>query len=395
MNSELFIRLHRLDDVRTLAFQADKHPEVDMPFALEQIQGWQLARRKLPEWAAEDGVLFPPHLSMEQCSSEQAARYKCSVVERLLTAEERQKGMMTDLTGGFGVDFSYMARSFGKAVYVEQQERLCEIARHNFHCFGLQQAEVVHGDGGDFLHSLQDKQALIYLDPARRDAHGGKTYAIEDCSPDVTTLSDELVERARLVMIKLSPMLDWHAAVVQMKHVCEVHIVSVGGECKELLLVMQQGETEEKRLFCVNDNDVFTCRIGEEHGRVPLTDDLLSAHWLYEPYASLMKGGCFGVLAERFKLKGVGQNSHLFVSEKRVEDFPGRGFYIEDITSMNRKELKTKLAGLTKANIAVRNFPLSAVELRKKLHLKDGGDTYLFATTVGTVHTLIICKKQM
>ena len=146
MNSELFIRQHRLDDVRTLAFQADKYPEVDMPFALEQIQGWQLARRKLPEWAAEDGVLFPPHLSMEQCSSEQAARYKCSVVERLLTAEERQKGMMTDLTGGFGVDFSYMARSFGKAVYVEQQERLCEIARHNFHCFGLQQAEVEHGD---------------------------------------------------------------------------------------------------------------------------------------------------------------------------------------------------------------------------------------------------------
>ena len=395
MNSELFIRQHHLDDVRTLAFQADKYPEVDMPFALEQIQGWQLARRKLPEWAAEDGVLFPPHLSMEQCSSEQAARYKCSVVERLLTAEERQKGMMTDLTGGFGVDFSYMARSFGKAVYVEQQERLCEVARHNFHCFGLQQAEVVHGDGVDFLHSLQDKQALIYLDPARRDAHGGKTYAIEDCSPDVTALSDELVERARLVMIKLSPMLDWHAAVVRMKHVCEVHIVSVGGECKELLLVMQQGEAVEKRLFCVNDDDAFVCRIGEEPRRWPLVEDLRSVRWLYEPNASLMKGGCFGSLAERFKLQGVGQNSHLFVSEKRVEDFPGRGFYIEDITSMNRKELKTKLAGLTKANIAVRNFPLSAVELRKKLHLKDGGDTYLFATTVGTVHTLIICKKQM
>ena len=190
-------------------------------------------------------------------------------------------------------------------------------------------------------------------------------------------------------------MLDWHAAVVRMKHVCEVHIVSVGGECKELLLVMQQGETVEKRLFCVNDDDAFVCRIGEETRRWPLVEDLRSVRWLYEPNASLMKGGCFGSLAERFKLQGVGQNSHLFVSEKRVEDFPGRGFYIEDITSMNRKELKTKLAGLTKANIAVRNFPLSAVELRKKLHLKDGGDTYLFATTMGTVHTLIICKKQM
>lgn len=395
MNSELFIRQHRLDDVRTLAFQADKYPEVDMPFALEQIQGWQLARRKLPEWAAKEGVLFPPHLSMEQCSSEQAARYKCSIVERLLTAEERQKGAMTDLTGGFGVDFSYMARAFGKAVYVEQQERLCEVARHNFECFGLQQAEVVHGDGVDYLHGLQDELTLIYLDPARRDVHGSKTYAIEDCSPDVATLSDELVGKARYVLIKLSPMLDWHAAVERMKHVCEVHIVSVGGECKELLLVMQQGETEEKRLFCVNDNDVFTCRIVEEHGRVPLTDDFLSVHWLYEPHASLMKGGCFGVLAERFKLKGVGQNSHLFVAEERVEGFPGRGFQIESVTSMNRKELKTKLAGITKANVAVRNFPLSAPELRKRLRLKDGGDIYLFATTVGTVHTLIICKKQM
>lgn len=395
MNSELFIRQHRLDDVRTLAFQADKYPEVDMPFALEQIQGWQLARRKLPEWAAKDGVLFPPHLSMEQCSSEQAARYKCSIVERLLTAEERQKGTMADLTGGFGVDFSYMARAFGKAVYVEQQERLCEVARHNFECFGLQQAEVVHGDGVDYLHGLQDEQSLIYLDPARRDVHGSKTYAIEDCSPDVATLSDELVGKARYVLVKLSPMLDWHAAVERMKHVCEVHIVSVGGECKELLLVMQQEETEEKRLFCVNDDDVFICRIGEDNGRVPLTGDLLSAHWLYEPHASLMKGGCFGVLAERFKLKGVGQNSHLFVAEERVEGFPGRGFQIESVTSMNRKELKTKLAGITKANVAVRNFPLSAPELRKRLRLKDGGDIYLFATTVGTVHTLIICKKQM
>ena len=395
MNSELFIRQHRLDDVRTLAFQADKYPEVDMPFALEQIQGWQLARRKLPEWAAKDGVLFPPHLSMEQCSSEQAARYKCSIVERLLTAEERQKGTMADLTGGFGVDFSYMARACGKAVYVKQEERLCEVARHNFECFGLQQAEVVHGDGVDYLHGLQDEQSLIYLDPARRDVHGSKTYAIEDCSPDVATLSDELVGKARYVLVKLSPMLDWHAAVERMKHVCEVHIVSVGGECKELLLVMQQEETEEKRLFCVNDDDVFICRIGEDNGRVPLTGDLLSAHWLYEPHASLMKGGCFGVLAERFKLKGVGQNSHLFVAEERVEGFPGRGFQIESVTSMNRKELKTKLAGITKANVAVRNFPLSAPELRKRLRLKDGGDIYLFATTVGTVHTLIICKKQM
>ena len=395
MNTATFIRQHRTDDVRTLALQARRWPEVDMAFALSQIQGWQTARQKLPEWARRDDVWFPPHLSMEQCSSEATARYKCKVVERLLAADERQKGTLVDLTGGFGVDFSYMARLFEKAVYVEQQERLCEVMRHNAACFGLQQAEIVEGDGVAYLREQQDQVALVYLDPARRDAHGSKTYAIKDCSPDVATLSDELVEKAQWVMIKLSPMLDWHAAVEEMKYVSEVHIVSVGGECKELLLILRQEACDEKRLYCVNDDDVFACAFNQIAAPVTMVDNLSSARWLYEPHASLMKGGCFGELAERYGVKGVGQNSHLFVSDKRVEGFPGRNFEIQSIMSMNRKEVKTKLGGLTKANVAVRNFPLTVVELRRRLHLKEGGNDYLFATTVGTTHTLILCKKQM
>ena len=392
MKNIAFIKQHRTDNVRTLALQASKYPEVDMPFVLEQIQGWQTARRKLPGWAMED-VLFPPHLAMEQCSSEATARYKCGIVERLISAEERRKGMMADLTGGFGVDFSYMVRGFGKAVYVERQERLCAVARHNFDCLGVKNAEVVHGDGVAYLHGLQEKVALLYLDPARRDVHGSKTYAIEDCSPDVATLSDRLIERANLVLIKLSPMLDWHVAVERMKHVCEVHIVSVDGECKELLLVMQQNG-DELRLFCANDDAVFACNPREESGRMPMINDVKAGLWLYEPNASVMKGGCFGVLTERFKVKGVGRNSHLFVADGPVKGFPGRGFEIVAVSSMNRKELKEKFGGLEKANVTVRNFPLNVAELRKRLRLKEGGDGYLFATTVGGNHTLIFCKKQ-
>ena len=192
MKNIAFIKQHRTDDVRTLAFQASRYPEIDMPFVLEQIQGWQTARRKLPDWAME-GVLFPPHLAMEQCSSEATARYKCGIVERLISAGERQKGMMADLTGGFGVDFSYMARGFGKAVYVERQERLCAVACHNFDCLGVKNAEVVHEDGVAYLHGLQEKVALLYLDPARRDVHGRKNFAIEVCSADVASLSVSLI----------------------------------------------------------------------------------------------------------------------------------------------------------------------------------------------------------
>ena len=163
MKNIAFIKQHRTDNVRTLALQASKYPEVDMPFVLEQIQGWQTARHKLPGWAME-GVLFPPHLAMEQCSSEATARYKCGIVERLISAEERQNGMMADLTGGFGVDFSYMARGFGKAVYVERQERLCAVARHNFDCLGVKKAEVVPKVTGSLtIQVLFDRLPINHL----------------------------------------------------------------------------------------------------------------------------------------------------------------------------------------------------------------------------------------
>ena len=396
---EEFIKKHRLDDVRSLALQAAKYPDIDMPFALDQIEGWQRARTKLPEWASKEGIIFPPHISMEQCSSERTAKYKSGILH--------SSGTLIDLTGGFGVDFSYMAKGFSKAVYVEQQSRLCDIAKHNFELLGLQHAEVVNADGVEYLHSLplisnasrthlegeSEENIVIYLDPARRDVHGAKVYGIEDCTPNVLELQEELLKKASVVMIKLSPMLDLHAAIKALP-VSEVYIVSVGNECKELLLVLRKEGNNAVRVVCVNDEALFEYSYGEQADYCVSEVDLQPSAYLYEPNASIMKAGCFDVLASRFPVKALSRNSHLFISSDEIADFPGRKFKIQAISSMNKKELKRALAGVSQANIAVRNFPLSVAELRKRLKLKDGGDTYIFATTVGERnHTLILCKK--
>lgn len=389
---QIFAREHRQDDVRRLALQAAKYPDMDFSFALHQIKGWQVACKKLPSWAAHEQLLYPQQLSMEQCSSEQTARYKQQLVQRLC-GQTQNEGTLVDLTGGLGVDFSFMAQGFRQAYYVEQQVELCALAKYNFPLLGLSSAQIICGDGTTFLQSMADQAMVIFLDPARRDATGSKTYAIEDCTPDVALLSDELVNKAQWVVVKLSPMLDWHAAVAQLKHVCEVHIVGVGGECKELLLVMQQHRDEQPlQLYAVNDGKVFTCSAEEAQQRTPLLQTS-TFDYLFEPHASLMKAGCFGALSARYGVKGLATNTHLFAAMMPVNDFPGRQFRVLAVTPFSKKSLRSALHGIEKANLAVRNFPLSVVELRKRLKLKEGGEHYLFATTIGTMHALIICKK--
>ena len=501
-----FIRQHQDDDVRQLAFLGSKYPEVDMPFALDQIRGRKMARVKLPRWASIDGIIYPPHISMEQCSSEQTALYKAELAARLLglspsssengeekekesenasnlhlseicefagkgavdsefakneatckkqqilteskenvneTKEEPHEGDFSeetgfvDLTGGFGVDFSYIASRLGvKSMYVERQTHLCEVAKENFGRLGLKNAIVKNGDGIEVLHSFASKKddaasdslgitedqsrsllktnlglKLIFIDPARRDDAGNKVVSLKDCTPDVTLLQEEMLSKADYIIIKLSPMLDWHRAVSELNSVREVHIISVNNECKELLLVLSarnMGEMEASsadgevkhagnlRIYCVNDAQSFVCdELDMESSSVRIASPVLEEmQYLYEPNASLMKAGCFSVLSERYGARMLSKNSHLFVSRDLIAAFPGRSFRIIAISSFNKKELKRHLSGITKANIATRNFPLSVAELRKRLKLKDGGETYIFATTLSDEsHVLVITEK--
>ena len=459
-----FIRRHQDDDVRKLAFLGNKNPEVDMPFALDQIRGRQIARAKLPRWARIEDIVYPPHISMEQCSSEQTALYKAELVARLLgisslsssqgetmpqgidakicefatkstvdsefaqnegTCEKQQILTETtcnvneikenvcageslaeiefiDLTGGFGVDFSYIAARLSvKSMYVERQKHLCEAAHENFERLGLKYVTVKNGDGVEVLHAIPNHSGLrvIYIDPARRDDAGNKVVSLQDCTPDVTRLQEEMLQKADFVVIKLSPMLDWHRAVSELRCVREVHVVSVNNECKELLLVLSARNMDENsrlRICCVNDTQSFVCDDAEMASSVAriAAADLDSVQYLYEPNAALMKAGCFGVLSERYSVSMLSKNSHLFVSQSPVSDFPGRSFRIRAVSSFNKKELKRQLQGIEKANIATRNFPLSVAELRKRLKLKDGGETYIFATTLSDdSHVLLITDK--
>ena len=384
-----FIRVHAEADVRQLALQGTKNPEVDLTFALDQIAGRQKAKSKLPSWAAIDGMTYPPHLSMEQCSSEQTARYKASIAGK--------GALVVDLTAGFGVDLAFISQSFQQAVHIERQAPLCAISSENYKLLGLNHIEVVCTDGIDYLHQL-DHADLIFLDPARRDDHGARTYGIADCTPNVLELRDELLQKADRVMLKLSPMLDWRKAVEDLGNVNEVHIVSVDNECKELLLILSK-EEKPLKLFCVNNGQVFEGDQGDwlnersiAEIRVPVP--MSSQTYLFEPNASIMKAGCFALLEQRYNVSQLDKNSHLFVSDSDISDFPGRRFIIEKTTSMNKRELKAALDGINRANITVRNFPLSVAELRKRLKLKDGGDHYLFATTVaGNQHQLFLCRK--
>ena len=443
-----FIRQHQDDDVRQLAFLGSKYPEVDMPFALDQIRGRKMARVKLPRWASLEGIIYPPHISMEQCSSESTALYKAELAARLLGLPASSSGTemkaeneieFVDLTGGFGVDFSYIAARLGvKSMYVERQAHLCEAAKENFGRLGLKNAIVKNGDGIEVLHSFLPKKddaastddslgitydqplsllktklglKLIFIDPARRDDAGNKVVSLKDCTPDVTVLQEEMLSKADYVIIKLSPMLDWHRAVSELSHVREVHIISVNNECKELLLVLSarnmgdmeassaDGEVKHAgnlRIYCINDAQSFVCdELDMESSPVRIAPPVLEEmQYLYEPNASLMKAGCFGVLSDRYDARMLSKNSHLFVSQVPIEAFPGRSFRIIAISSFNKKELKCHLSGITKANIATRNFPLSVAELRKRLKLKDGGETYIFATTLSDEsHVLMITEK--
>lgn len=425
MTTQEYIRLHANDDVRQLALRGAKDEAVDLPFALDQIRGRQLARVKLPSWAALEGIIYPPHLSMEQCSSEVTARYKVEVLVNVGKWSE-EDGRFVDLTGGFGVDFSFLSRCFSERVYVERDAELCRIARHNMQLYRLD-ATIVNADGTDYLRTMPPAD-VVFIDPARRDGSGRRTYALADCTPNVLEMLPLLMQKTRRIILKLSPMLDWRKAVRDVLEQgtfprseergmrseeqgtfsrseergmrVDVHIVSVDNECKELLLDISP--TASSQIYCVNFKGydgydvqrlVFTEEEEAEARRHQLSILDIAAYYLFEPNASIMKAGCFATLCQQFNIRAIDANSHLFVGEKPVPDFPGRQFRIKYVRSMNKKELREALAGIDRANISVRNFPLSAEALRRRLKLKDGGDVFIFGTTWAGSCTLFICKK--
>lgn len=387
--------------VEQLALRLSAHGGDDTARLLRQVEGWQRLRLKVPSWAAVDDLEYPPRLSLEQCSGEDAARYKATVAKGLFEkyGEEGDGALtMADLTGGLGVDFSMLSPLFQRSTYVERNGELCRLARHNFPLLGLKGIEIVCADGEEHLRKMR-RASLLFLDPARRDAAGRKTVRIADCQPDVGALLPLLLEKGRFVMLKLSPMLDISEAMRPFgESVVETHVISSGGECRELLFILAGNgglPSSEVREITVCEGNVSFRFTAEQESFARVDYAVQPGTFLYEPGPATLKAGAFRTVAEKFHLRKLHPNTHLYTGDQLKENFPGRTFRITRTFSFNKADLRTlrTMAG-GRANLTVRNFPVSVAGLRQKLKLVEGGPTYLFATTtVHGKHVLVLCEK--
>ena len=462
-NVKDFIKRHLNDDVNKLALS--KFPEeIDKQFVIRQIQARQVLSKKLPSWAESDELVFPKKLSLEQCSSELTAKYKalllstnphksprkisadsCILVDEKVSTNQHEssrkisadscilvdeKTILVDLTGGMGVDTSFLSDNFDKTYYVEMQEELCDIARHNFKILN-KNIEVVNDNAEHFLTTCGEVDC-IYLDPARRDEYGRKMVSLHDCSPDVAELQDILLKKAKKVLVKVSPMLDIEMIKKELIDIAEIHVVAVRNECKEILVILGQQTTDngQQSSSIAHGSQLIATDLRENWNFSFTEDEEQNAEWtladkvgryLYEPGAAFMKAGCFKLLSQNYNLDKLHRNSHLYTSDVLVSDFPGRIFEVINVVPFDKKAKKeitsrcqqttdngqqtlsedfsatqqlSNSATLKKASVATRNFPLSAEELKKNLGLQDGGNFYIFGTTMkGEKKVVILTKK--
>ncbi len=387
-----FIRAHTTDDVRQLALRGTKDPQVDLPFALQQIEGRQKAQAKLPEHFAQEEILYPVTQSMEQCSSAITADYKATLIKGTSLA---------DLSGGFGVDTFAFARHFRHCTYIEPQPGLCDIVRHNATVFGLDNIEIRQGTMEEQMGNIGQVDWL-YVDPSRRDSHGRRVVTLEACTPDLTQCLPLLHAHARKgVLAKLSPLIDLGGTLRQLPETAEIHVVAVNGECKEVLFLLRfEGKSPDTPIkiwafnFVQGQPRAFAFTLEEEAAAKPVLAANLGT-CLYEPNAAILKAGAFKCLATRFGIQKLHPHSHLYTSDTLLPDFPGRTFSIMEQIPFGKRAATAVAAITDRANVAVRNFPLTAEELKAKLKLKDGGDVYLFGTTLsGGDKTLLLCKRM-
>lgn len=340
---------------------------------VEQIKARQKIKTKLPTWYADFELIMPKSISVEQSSSETTAHYK----SKLFSGK-----VFVDLTGGFGVDFFAFCSQFQKGIYLEQNIELAAITEQNSKVLNLSNASFYTGNSIDFLSSHEGNFDLIYLDPARRDSLGGKVFSLADCEPNILEIKSLLFQKTDTILLKCSPMLDISLAIKQLENVSEVHVISIENEVKELLFILRKENVKLK----------FTKVVDFRKNKIDALefDDLTEASlpfnickplkYIYEPNAGLMKAALFKSISIKYNLPKLHQNTHLYTSNDLLEHFPGRIFEVKNILKIDKKEIKAKIPFM-KANLAIRNFPDTVVNLKKKLGLTDGGNEYLFACT--------------
>lgn len=387
-----YIRMNIHEDISKLLLGAKRYPGLNVPFLVEQIASRRQIRGKLPSWVANDSLVFPSKIASEQCSSEQTAAYK----QQLVSPEE----VICDLTGGLGIDSFYFSQKARSVIYIERFPLYCEAARHNFQLLKADNIQVLSADSAFYIEQLGNVD-LFYLDPARRREGNKRVFALSDCEPDLTLLLPRLLLKAKRVIAKISPMADIRQTIAILQGVQSVHVLSVKNECKELLFVMGREQVETPLIYCVNYKaadpipQLFSFKMEEELAASAIYAPEIKKY-LYEPNASILKAGAFKSISLYYSLGKVHPNSHLYTSDTFVENFPGRIFEVDELIPFSSKVAKTLSKSIPKANVTVRNFPLSVEEFRKKCKVKEGGDIYLFATTISPQEKVLLrCRKVL
>lgn len=387
----LFIQTHASTDVTKLLLKASQYPLLDVPFLVEQILSRRQIKDKLPAWGVNEKLIFPSKISAEQCSSECTAAYK----QRLI----RESDVLCDLTGGLGIDSYYFSCKAKQVIYMERFSLYCEAARNNFMELQANNIDVVEADSTARL-DLLPAATLFYIDPARRAEGNKRVFALADCEPDLVNIKSTLLEKAPLLIAKISPMADIQHTLQLLPETTEVHVLSVKNECKELLFVLKNEEQKKQDvvIHCVN----FTTKGEEQYFQFTLEKEKLVVlnqavevySFLYEPNASILKSGAFKSIAAAFDLNKLHSSSHLYTSKEYCANFPGRSFKVEEVIPFSNKICGKLACQIPQANITVRNFPLSVEMLRKRTKITDGGDVYLFATTLSNDEKVLIkCTK--
>ena len=380
---KVFIKTHLNDEVTSLLLQAKKYPNLNIPDLVWQIKTRQKAKTKISEWFENEDIIFPKMLSVEQSSSEITAKFKAN----LLKGET-----LIDLTGGMGVDMAYMSKNFKKAIYIERNAELLNVTRYNFEQLKILNTDFVNIDSLYFLEKNTTNFSWIYLDPHRRDDTGNKVVSLQDCEPNILEIKDFLFTKTENILLKSSPMLDINLAVIELENVINIYVVAVENEVKEVLFHLQKDYQGEAQYYAINlPNDRFIFKKSEEKNAVIKMGS--PQQYLYEPNAAILKAGGFRIIAQRFDLQKIAPHSHLYTSTDLVKNFQGRIFKIEGVCKLDKKEI-THYLPKNKANITIRNFPLSVKQIREKLKLSEGGYTYLFATMdAKNQKIVIVCKK--
>lgn len=378
-----FIRDHEKDDPNKLLLTAIQYPGIDVPFAVGQIIARQQIKEKLPTWYTNEQLVFPSKLSTEQCSSEITASYK----ERLPIGDT-----LCDLTGGLGIDAYYFSRRVKKVIYIERFPEYCEAARSNFQALGANHIEVIHADATAIADTIMAD--TFYIDPARRTNDNKRVFALSDCEPDVLQLKPLLLEHGQRLIVKISPMADIMETLRLLPETTDIHVLSVKNECKELLFVLGRiDHPEAVNIHAINftsqQKQSFSFSLNAEKEAPSRLTDTIGAY-LYEPNSALLKSGAFKLVASRYNVDKLHQHSHLYTSNQRVENFPGRAFHVDHVYDFSGKLVKQLSRILPKANITTRNFNLSVAEIRSRSGIKEGGDIYLFATTLSNGKQILI-----